>query len=104
MEYLELIVAILTGLTTCIPLVISLVKYIQKAAKEKNWTLLMQLVLKLMSEAESNYKTGAEKKEYVIDSISAIKDTLNYDVDMTIVSEMIDSITDATKHININTK
>lgn len=98
--WINIILPIISGLVACVPLVIKLVEYIQKAAKEKNWTALMQLVLKLMAEAEANYKTGAERKEYVIDSINAIKDTLNYNVNMTVVSEMIDSIVDATKKIN----
>ena len=100
--WINIILPIISGLVACVPLVIKLVEYIQKAAKEKNWTALMQLVLKLMAEAEDNYKTGAERKEYVMDSIDAIKDTLNYNVNMTVVSEMIDSIIKASKSINVN--
>lgn len=100
--WIQIIIPIFTGLVACIPLVIKLVEWIQKAAKEKNWAPLMQLVLKLMAEAETNYATGAERKEYVMDSIEAIKDTLNYDVDMNIVGEMIDSIAKASKSINVN--
>lgn len=100
----NIILPIISGLVACVPLVIKLIEYIQKVAKEKNWTALMQLILKLMTEAEENYATGAERKEYVIDSINAIKGTLNYDVDMTVVSDMIDSIISATKKINVNKK
>ena len=64
----------------------------------------MQIVLKLMTEAEKNYATGAERKEYVMDSLVAIKDTLNYDVDMNAISEMIDSIVAASKVINAEVK
>ena len=74
------------------------------AAKEKNWTALMQLILRLMVEAEANYSTGAERKKYVMDSIIAIKDTLNYNVDMKVVDEMIESIILATKKINVEKK
>ena len=35
-HYLQLIVSILAGLVTAIPLAIKLVKYVRKAAKEKN--------------------------------------------------------------------
>lgn len=98
--WVQIIVPIFTGLVACVPLVIKLVEWIKKATKEKNWTALMQLVLKLMTEAEKNYATGAERKKYVMDSINAIKETLNYDVDMQVVSDMIDSIVDATKKIN----
>ena len=100
--WVNIIVSILAGLATCIPLVIKLVQVIQDAAKSKNWTPLMQLVLTLMAEAENNYSTGAEKKTYVIDSIEAVKDTLNYDVDMDVVNAMIDSIIIATKKINVD--
>lgn len=100
-NWVEMIVAILTGIATCIPLVIKLIQTVRESAKSKNWTALMQLVLKLMTEAEANFSTGAEKKAYVLDSIEAIKDTLNYDVDMDAVSAMIDSIIIASKQINI---
>jgi hypothetical protein len=102
--WIEIVVAILTGIAACIPLVIKLVSVIKDAVKAKNWTPLMQLLLRLMTEAEANFSTGAEKKAYVLDSIEAIKDTLNYDVDMDAVSVMIDSIILATKKININKK
>lgn len=100
--WINVAISILTGLITCIPLVVKLVQVIKDSVKSKNWTALMQLVLKLMAEAESNYSTGAEKKTYVIDSIEAIKSTLNYDVDMDAVSAMIDSLVEATKKINVN--
>lgn len=100
--WVEIIVALLTGIAACIPLVIKLVQVIKDSVKAKNWTPLMQLVLRLMTEAENNYSTGAEKKEYVLDSIEAIKGTLNYDVDMEAVSAMIDSIAEITKKINVN--
>ena len=100
--WVEIIKALLTGLVVCIPLVIKLVQTIKEAVKAKNWTPLMQLVLKLMAEAEDNYSTGAEKKAYVLDSIEAVKGTLNYDVDMDAVSAMVDAIIEATKKINVN--
>lgn len=102
--WVGIITAIVTGLATCIPLVIKLVQTIQDAVKSKNWTPLMQLILKLMAEAEDNYSTGTEKKAYVLDSIKAIESSLNYDVDMDAVSAMIDAITDATKRINVEKK
>ena len=101
-NWLNIIASILSGLAVCIPLVIKLVEYVQKAIKEKNWTNIMQLVLKLMTEAEQNYTTGAERKEYVMNSIEAIKDTLNCEVDMDAISAMIDAVCYASKTINTN--
>lgn len=102
--WIEMIVAILTGLVTCIPLVIKLVEVVKDAVKAKNWTPLMQLILRLMTEAEKNYSTGAEKKAFVMDSIEAMKNTLNYDVDMDAVSDMIDAIILMTKTVNAEKK
>ena len=98
--WVQIIVPIITGLAACVPLAIKLIDETKKNIKEKNWTAVMQLVLKLMQEAETNYSSGAERKEYVLDSINAVKDTLNYDIDMNVVSEMVDSIILATKKIN----
>lgn len=98
--WVEIIVSIITGLVICIPLVIKMVQFIKTAIKEKNWAPMMQLVLKLMAEAEENYSTGAEKKAYVIDSIKALEGTLNYDIDEDAIGAIIDSVILATKQIN----
>lgn len=98
--WVEIVVALLTGLVAAIPLVIKLVQVIKDSVKAKNWTPLMQLLLKLMAEAEDNYSTGAEKKAYVIDSIKALESSLNYDVDMDAIDAMVDAIIVATKKIN----
>ena len=94
------ILPIISGLVATIPLVIKLVDYVIKAIKEKNWAAVVQLVLKLMAEAEQNYSDGAEKKQYVLSSIKAMEDTLQYDIDEKAIGELIDSIILATKQIN----
>lgn len=99
-----IILPIFSGLIASIPLVIKLIEVFQKFQKEKNWTALMQLVLKYMTEAESLYTDGADKKDFVINSIKAIENTLNYDVDVDKIGAMIDSIIEATKRINVNKK
>ena len=99
-NWINLVIAILSGLVTAIPLVIQLVKYVKAAIQEKNWSKVMQLVLNLMTEAERNYATGAERKKYVMDSIESIKDVLDYEVDMEAISAMIDAIVAASKTIN----
>lgn len=101
MDILNIILAIVTGLITAIPLVIKLVEYIKVAAREKNWGVLMQLVLKLMAEAEDNFETGAEREEFVIDSIKAMESTLNYDIDEEAIRSMIKAVVSASKKINI---
>ena len=97
----NIILPIITGLVAAIPLVIKLVEYIQKAVKEKNWGAVVQLVLKLMAEAEQLYANGAEKKEYVMAAIKGMESTLQYDIDENAIGELIDSIVLATKQINV---
>lgn len=99
-NWIELIIAILSGLVTAIPLAVQLVKYVKAAIQEKNWSKIMKLVLNLMTEAEKVYSTGAERKQYVISSIESIKDTLNYQIDIDQISKMIDEIVKASKTIN----
>ena len=57
-NWIQIIVSIISGLLICVPLVIKLVEYVIKAIQEKNWQNVMQLVLRLMTEAEKNFETG----------------------------------------------
>jgi hypothetical protein len=98
--WMNIVLPILSGLVAAIPLVVKLVEYVQKARKEKNWGAVVQLVLKLMSEAEQNYANGAERKDYVMSSIKAMEHSLNYDIDEKAISELIDAVVAATKKIN----
>jgi hypothetical protein len=95
-----IILPIISGLVAAIPLVIKLVDLAQKSAKEKNWGAVVQLVLKLMAEAEQNYSNGADRKTYVLSTIKAMESTLQYDIDEKAISELIDSVVAATKKIN----
>lgn len=98
---LDNIISLLVGLATAIPLVISLIKYVQKAIKEKNWTNLVTLITKLMAEAETMFATGAERKEWVLGMVKASAVTINYDVDINAVASLIDSLCALTKKVNV---
>ena len=99
-SYINYIVAILTGLATAIPLVINLIKYVQKAVKEKNWNQVVKLVMNLMEEAETKFDNGADRKQYVLSMIKASADTINYDIDMDAISDLIDSLCNMSKVVN----
>lgn len=104
MDIVNLIVAIVSGVATCIPLIIQLVKYIKENAKSKNWSALMAIVLNLMQEAELKFSTGEERKQFVLSSIKSMEKTLNYDIDENVIASMIDEVVKATKQINVNKK
>lgn len=102
MEIYQYILSIISGLAVTIPLVIKLVEYVQKAIKEKNWQKLINLVLEYMKVAEEKFATGAERKEWVMSMIKSSAETLNYDIDYDVVSEMIDNLADMAKTVNVD--
>lgn len=99
-EWVEIIVNILSGLAVTIPLVVKLVEYVQQSIKEKNWMKLLELVTGFMQEAEKKFATGAEKKDYVMLAIKASADTVNYDIDMDVVSKLIDDLCSMSRVVN----
>ena len=100
MEYLDIILSIVAGLAAAIPLVIKLVQYVQKAIKEKNWGHLLDLVMNLMEEAEEKFADGATRKEWVMAMVQSSAESINYDVDIAAISELIDSLCDLTNTVN----
>lgn len=100
MEWYEIAISILTGLITAIPLVIKLVEYVKKAIQEKNWSNLLKLVMNLMAEAEQKFEKGADKKAWVLGAVEASAKTINYDVDLEQVGELIDSLCSMSKLVN----
>lgn len=100
MEYLDVILSIVAGLAAAIPLVVKLVQYVQAAVKEKNWNKLLDLVMNLMEEAEIKFADGATRKEWVMAMVQASAESINYNVDMEAISELIDSLCDLTKKVN----
>lgn len=103
MEWFQWILAIISGLVITIPLVIKLIEYVQKAVKERNWTVIVRLALEYMTKAEKMFTDGAEKKEWVMAMIKSTAQNITYNLDddaLQRVSAMIDSICEAAKTIN----
>lgn len=100
MEYLDVILSIVAGLAAAIPLVVKLVQYVTAAVKEKNWNKLLDLVMNLMEEAEIKFADGATRKEWVMAMVQASAESINYDIDMSAISALIDSLCDLTKKVN----
>lgn len=101
--WIELIIEVLTGLAVAIPLVIKLVQMVQIATKEKNWNIIVDMVLKYMVQAEKDFTSGAERKEWVMNAVKEAAIISNYDYDEVAeakVSDMIDAICRAARKIN----
>lgn len=100
MEWVKLLASVLAGLATAIPLVVELVRYVQMAVKERNWSKVVDMVMDLMKAAEGKFETGAERKEWVLAMVKASADTINYDIDMVVISDLIDSLCSMSKVVN----
>jgi hypothetical protein len=101
MEWLELIISIFAGLATAIPLVIKLVEYVKKAMKEKNWGIVLNMVMNYMAIAEEKFDNGAERKEWVLAMIQESEAIVNYDIDINVISTMIDNLVSMSKKVNV---
>lgn len=100
MDLIQLLVSVLAGLVTAIPLAVKLVEYVQKAVKEKNWNSLLKLTMDLMSEAEKKFSDGATRKEWVLAMIQTSADSINYDIDLEVISKLIDELCNMSKAVN----
>lgn len=104
MKWIQFGIAILTGLSVCIPLVIKLVAAIKDGAKEGNWNEIVKIVIAQMVEAEKNYTEGAAKKAWVLNQMRVLAKSLNFnytEIEEQKVSELIDAICAGAKIINV---
>lgn len=99
-QIIPLIVALLSGLATCIPLAYKLVQYVKKATQEKNWNALLGLVIDLMEQAEKKFTDGATRKEWVMAMVQTSAEYINYPVDSVALGELIDILCDMSKIVN----
>ncbi len=100
-KFLEYLPVILVGLAAIIPLVVALVKYVQKAAEDKNWNIIVKMVLDLMVQAEHDYATGAERKEFVMNQMKVMAATVDFEVDWDKVSDLIDALCEMAHEVNV---
>ena len=101
MQWIDLAISIMAGLAAAIPLVIKLVEYVQKAVKEKNWNVILNMVMNYMETAEHMFDNGAERKEWVLAMVTESAKTVNYDVDMSVISGLVDSLCTMSKKVNV---
>ena len=101
-QIISLIVALLSGLATCIPLAYKLVQYVKKASQEKNWNALLGLVIDLMEQAEKKFTDGATRKEWVMAMVQTSAEYINYPIDNVALGKLIDTLCDMSKIVNYN--
>jgi hypothetical protein len=95
------VVSILSGIAVCIPLAVKLVQYVKKSVQEKNWEALLSLLMVLMTEAETMFNNGADRKQWVIAMTVASAEYVNYPVEEAELGTLIDALCDMTKVVNV---
>lgn len=101
MDIIKYIPQILIGLAAIIPLIVALIKYVDKATESKNWNIVVKMILDLMVQAEQDYSTGVEKKTFVMNQVKVLAKTVNFEIDMDKVSDLIDALCDMAHEVNI---
>ena len=102
MQYIDLIVSILAGLVG-IPIVVRLGETIKTAVSEKNWARIVDIAMDFMERAETMFATGAERKQWVMEMVSAAAVQIDYDYDADAeskVSALVDDICRLSRKIN----
>lgn len=105
--WIELVVAVCSALTVCIPLVVKLANTIFAFVKEKNWNKIIEMTMEYMATAETMFETGAERKEWVLEMIKASAKVSNFNLteeSLAKISELIDQICKTSKQINTKSK
>lgn len=103
MRWIELLVAILSGLVVCIPLVANLVQIVREMVMEKNWNALLKMVMQYMVDAEEMFDVGENRKAFVMAHLDAIAKATNFDLTDDArekVSDMIDAMCDMAHIVN----
>jgi hypothetical protein len=97
MQWVELISSIigaLIALCGLVPAIIALVKFIGKSIKDKNWKAILVMAQQAMLAAEASGKSGADKKQMVIDAVTAGCKAANIDIDEDDLKKLADYIDD----------
>ena len=99
-EILKIVASVLSGIAVCIPLVVRIVALARESQRSKNWAPVMKLVLELMEEAEGLFAEGELRKVYVMNAIQKSAVYVDYEIDMNVVSQMIDDLCAMSKVVN----
>ena len=99
--WIQAIISVLSGLAVVIPLVFKVFNSAKQLTKEKNWPAMLKIVMDLMADAEDNFEIGADRKEWVLSQLLTMSESINYDIDLNAISEMIDQLCNMADKVNI---
>ena len=101
------IILLCAVLAVMIPLGIKFYQKSEELVREKNWPKLVSALSKYMEEAEHLFEEGADKKAWVLTMIKSTADQIDYKLteeDMKNLSDLIDTLCDMSKVVNVEEK
>lgn len=100
MDIEHIVKSIIIAAIIVVILVIRLIKYIQSKRYTHDYRELEKVIIDLLLKAEYEFDNGKDRKEYVINNVESLNKIFGYNLNYDQISEMIDSIVDATNKIN----
>jgi len=97
---IALICTLIGAIGGLIPVIIKLVAALKEIAKNKNWLKIVGAIKEAIIKAEATGKSGAEKKQIVIDAVIAFCGTIGVVVDNALLKQISDAIDDLIKVSN----
>ena len=91
-EFISTIIGALIALCALIPAAVALVRFFIKSIKDKNWKAILEIADKAILAAEASGKSGADKKQMVIDAVVAGCKAANVDIDESQLEALADYI------------
>ena len=99
-EWIKMVIAVISGILTAIPLVYKLIQFVREAYASQQWNVLVDYVLELMKTAEDKFEDGATRKEWVLAVVKANATKLDVEIDLEAIGNMIDSLCAMSKVVN----
>lgn len=85
---ISLIVGLVAAIIALIPTIIKLVSALKELVKNKDWTKILVAIKSAAVTAEASGKSGADKKQMVIDSVKAFCKTIDVEVDDALLEQI----------------
>lgn len=91
---ISLIIGLVAAIIALIPTIIKLVSALKELVKNKNWTKILSAIKDAAVTAEKSGKSGAEKKQMVIDSVKAFCASIGVEIDDSLLTKISSAIDD----------
>lgn len=102
-DIIKLVLQCIITLSAVIPLIMALIRYVNKYRSKSGWDKLVQLVMDLCVQAENNFEKGSDKKNWVISMVQKLSSSIDYDIsndDLKKIELLIDDIIETANDIN----